>query len=496
MEFIQNFPFFHIILCLISSVVSSVLPGKIARKITIGLVALICLSTVPVFIFTLNNGEYVYMMGHFPAPWGNEIRAGVLETLMAMVFCVIMLFGILGGLGSIIEEIEETKQNLYFVMVDLLLSSLLALIYTNDIFTAYVFVEINTIAACSLVAIKNDDNTLVASVKYLIMSLIGSGLFLIGISTLYSITGHLLMSNIRESVQALAKSGEYSVPLTVSLGLMAVGLAIKSALYPFHMWVPSAHGHATATSSVMLSSLVLKGYIFILIKIFYRVFGTQVIQDHKVTNILFLFGIAGMIFASIHALSETNIKGMIAYSSVAQIGYIYMGIGLGTEVGMTAAIFHIMSHAASKSLLFICADQLSKVSGHSKDFTDLKGAGLRNKIAGIGFTVGALSMVGIPLLAGFTSKVYFAEAAFTAVTAKMIIALIALAISTILNALYFMRAVISIYTPRNEHFYDPSFKVNKYAFTAICVFVLFNFALGIFSAPLADAIQIGLKMFS
>lgn len=496
MQFIQNFPFFHIILCLVSSVVSSVLPGKTARRISIGLVSLIGLTTVPVFLYTLNNGEYTYMMGHFPAPFGNEIRAGVLETIMAIFFCIIMLLSLLGGLKRILKDIEETKENLYFVMIDLLMSSLLALTYTNDLFTAYVFVEINTIAACALIVIRNSSNSLVASVKYMIMSLIGSGLLLLGISILYDITGHLLMSNIKESVAALSKTGDYSVPLTVTIGLMSAGLAMKSALYPFHMWVPDAYGHSTASSSAILSSLVSKGYIFLLIKIYYRVIGIKVISDHKILNILFIFGIIGMIMGSVHAMKEHDIRRLIAYSSVAQIGYIFMGIGLGTQLGMMAAVFHIMSHSASKSLLFITANGLSDVSGESKDFADLKGAGIRNKLAGIGFSIGAFSMVGIPLLAGFTSKVYFAEAAFTAVSAKMIIALVALAISTILNAVYFIRAVISIYTPRNEEYFDPGYKMPKLAILAICLFIILNFALGIFSNPLAEAIGMGLKMFA
>ena len=172
-----------------------------------------------------------------------------------------------------------------------------------------------------------------------------------------------------------------------------------------------------------------------------------------------------------------------------------MGIGIGNSAGMIAAIFHIMSHAASKSMLFISASGLSEVSGGSKNFRDLKGSGYRNRIAGLGFTVGAFSMVGIPLFAGFTSKVYFAEAALTAGNTKMEIAMITLAVSTILNAIYFIRAVISIYTPRNEHLRDPQYHP---AFTMVVSLVLFiglNLLLGTFSYPIANAIKQGLEMF-
>lgn len=180
--------------------------------------------------------EYVYTMGHFPAPWGNEIRVGVLEAVMAVFFCVIMLLCMLGGIREREEEIEDTKQNLYYIMVNLLLSSLLALIYTNDLFTAYVFVEINTISACGLIMIRQNGRTLVAATRYMIMSLLGSGLLLLGICFLYDLTGHLLMSNIREQVALIHANGSYHIPLLVAVGLMSVGIAIKSALYPFHSW--------------------------------------------------------------------------------------------------------------------------------------------------------------------------------------------------------------------------------------------------------------------
>lgn len=497
MSFVQNFPFFNIIMCLACGVISSVLKSKAARRLSILLISTVGVMSAFVLGFVLHTGKsYTYMMGHFPAPWGNEIRVGVLEAAMALFFCIIMLLSVLGGLKHILKDVEEHKQNLYFVMINLMLSSLLALIYTNDLFTAYVFVEINTIAACALIMIRDNGHNLVAAMKYMIMSLIGSGLLLISISMLYDLTGHLLMSNIKESVVQIAATGEYAIPMTIIIAFMCIGLAIKSALFPFHAWLPDAYGYSTASSSAILSSLVSKGYIFLLIKIFYRVIGVGVIQDHKINNILFIFAILGMLIGSIRAMREHDIRRLIAYSSVAQIGYIYMGIGLGTEGAMIAAVFHMMSHAATKSMLFIAAAGLSEVSGGSKDFTDLKGSGYRNKIAGAAFTVGALSMVGIPLLAGFTSKVYFAVAAVDAEPKKMGAAMVVLAISTILNAVYFIRAVISIYTPRNAKYNNPSYHPAKTMTIALLLFIVLNFFLGIGSNLVYRLIESGLSMFA
>ncbi len=409
MSLVQNFPFFNIIMCLAGGVTCSVLRGKYARRLTMGLLTVILCMSAFVLAFVFRTGEsYTFMMGHFPAPWGNEIRVGILEALMAVFFSLIMILSILGGGKYILSDIIETKQNLFYVLINLMMSSLLALIYTNDLFTAYVFIEINTIAAGGLILIRDTGHTLVAATKYMIMSLIGSGLILIGLSMLYGITGHLLMSNIHESVIQINANGQYTIPLTVIIVFICVGLAIKSALFPFHSWLPDAYSYGTAASSAILSSLVSKSYIFLLIKIFYRVIGLDIIMHYHVENILFIFAILGMILGSVSAIHQIDIRRMIAFSSVAQIGYIYMGIGLDTEAGILAALFHVISHAASKSLLFISARGLSEVSGNSKLFPDLKGAGYRNIIAGIGFSTGALSMIGIPLFAGFTSKVYFA----------------------------------------------------------------------------------------
>lgn len=497
MDFIRNFPFICIVLCLATGVVSSVLKPKAAKVVSVSLVSFCCVCSFCVLFYTISTGtSFTYMMGHFPAPWGNEIRAGVLEGVMASFFTVIMLLSLLGGEKYLKIDIEEPKQNLYFALINLLLSSLLALVYTNDLFTAYVFVEINTIAAGGLIMIRSNGHSMLAATKYMIMSLLGSGLLLIGITLQYDLTGHLLMSNIKESIGALAANGEYAVPLTVIIGLMSVGIAIKSALFPFHAWLPDAYGFSTASSAAILSSLVSKAYLFLLIKIMYRVIGTDVFWESKITNVFFVLGVAGMLFGSFSAIKEHDMRRMIAFSSVAQIGYIYMGFGFGTELGMVAAVFHILSHAATKSMLFVACRGLSEVSGDKKDFSDLKGSGFRNKIAGVAFSVGAFSMVGVPLFAGFISKLYLTSAALETLSVKMVVAVIVLAVSTILNALYFIRAVISIYTPRNEHYRNPEFRPGKIFCIGMVCFIVINFVLGLASHTIINAIEQGLHMFS
>lgn len=502
MDFVQNFPFMSILISLFAGPISSVLNGKWAKRLNLAVISIIGVMSAMVLIFVIGSGhEYIYTMGHFPAPWGNEIRVGILEASMALFFCVIMFLCVIGGVLEREREIEETKQNLYYIMVNLLMCSLLALIYTNDLFTAYVFVEINTISACGLIMIRQTGRTFEAATRYMIMSLLGSGLLLLGICFLYSLTGHLLMSNIKEQVANIHASGEYHVPLLVSICLISVGIAIKSALYPFHTWLPDAYGYSTLSSASILSSLVSKGYIFLLVKIFYRVIGFDIIRESKVINVLFVFGVAGMIMGSINAIKENDIRRMIAYSSVAQIGYIYMGFGLGTTSGMIASIYHIVSHAATKSLLFTAASGITDASAKSKNFFDLTGAGYRNKLAGVAFTVGSLSMVGFPMFSGFISKLLFAQAAVEN-KHKILITMIALAISVILNAVYFMKTVIRIYTPeKKEVILDKGFEdvlawEQPAKSVALICFIALNLLLGLSSEPVINLIEQGLKMFA
>lgn len=500
MTFVQNFPFFSIIIAMFSGIISSVLKSRQARNVTVAAISLITVMSLAVMLFCMGSGEsYTYMMGHFPAPWGNEIRAGVLEGLTAALFGVVMLLSVIGGMGHTFEDVEGSKINLFFIIIDLMFSSLLALIYTNDLFTAYVFVEINTIAGCGLIMIRQVGRSFTSAIRYLMMSQLGSGLFLIGLSLLYDVTGHLLMSPTREAVRSLVISGRYEIPLLVILAVISVGLAIKSGLYPFHSWIPDTYGYATPTASAILSGLVSKGYIFLLIKIFYRVLGFETVVASRIVNVLYFFGLAGMIMGSVRAIMQTDTRRMIAYSSVAQIGYIYMGLGLGTTSGVVAAVFHMFTHSATKALLFISAVGLYEVSGDKKDYHSLRGAGYRNPLAAVGFTVGALSMVGFPMLSGFISKLLFASSALLT-PGKMLPTMIGLAVSTVLNAIYFLRLVITIFSPAGEkQEVTEAAKRPKSARVmlggAICCFILLNLVLGCFSQPIVRAISSGLAMF-
>lgn len=497
MSFVSNLPLFCIIACLLCSVVSSVLSGKAAGRLTKLLSAAVFAGSCAVLALGLSSGTTTeYIMGHYPHPWGNEIRFGIAEPLLCSVFSLVLLCCVTGGDRELRRDVAASRQNLYFSMTDLILAALLCLCYTNDIFTGYVFIEICTIASCGILMIRQIGRTTLASVRYMIFSLIGSGLFMLGIVFLYSVTGHLLMPDLKQTVSRLWAEGTYKTALTTAICLITVGLGIKSGLFPFHLWMPDTYGYATPCSAGILSGLVTKGYIFLLIKIICNVFGTEVFYASGVQHLLFWLGILGMVVGSVSAMQENDIFRMIAFSSAAQIGYVYMGIGISPVFGILAAVYHILTHALTKPALFLSASRLSETAGGKKRFRDLQGMAHLNPTAGLAFSFGAFSMIGIPLTMGFISKYLFALAAFHE-TARMIPTLLALAVSTVLNTFYFARTVIRIYIKRGEpQGKRHSLRRQKSFGLAAGILSLANLLLGIFAQPLISLLTRGIALLS
>ena len=355
MSLSYNIPFLSIMLTLVSGILVPLIRReggalRLIRGVQLGVAGLSALLLVRL---SGAGASFSYPMGHIPAPWGNELRAGPLEALLALTFSVVMLLSLSGGAEDLRRDVRPDRQGWYCLLMQLLFGALLAMVYTDDLFTGYVFVEIAAVTACIAVAAKESGRSVVAAIRYLIFSCLGSGLVLLGIAMLYCITGQLLFSGLEEAVARLVQSGEYSLPLVVSALLMTLGLSIKSAQFPFHAWLPDAHASATTASSAILSGLVLKGYLVLLLKLILRVFGPALIVSTYIDDLLFLLGLTGMLFASVAALRQEEVKRMIAYSSSAQISYIFLALGLGSEAGWTAACYQILAHAMTKSMIFV-----------------------------------------------------------------------------------------------------------------------------------------------
>lgn len=494
---IHNIPFFSIFFAMFCGIITPLIKnGRTARRLHGFMVLLVGALSFVLLVNVCQNGEaFTFMMGHFPAPWGNELRAGPLEALLAVLVSVVMFLTITGGSDVIFREIVPEKQNFYFIMLNATFGAMLAMTYTNDIFTSYVFIEILTIASCTLILARGVKQSIVGTTHYLVFGCMGSGLFLLGVCILYGITGQLLFPQMKEGVAALMATGNHHFALMIVVSLMFLGLGIKSALFPFHSALPTAYGSTLTTSSGILSGLVLKAYVILAIKLTFEVFGVQTLVDLKIADVLFVLGVLGMVMGSVYAVKESRMKRMLAYSSVAQIGYIFMGIGLGSVAGMLATCFHVLAHAVTKSMLFVCCGSFIEDSDGREQLEGMKGAGHRNPLAGVAFTVGALSMIGVPLFAGFISKLYFAIAAVEMTGLRLVLALLALAISMILNAMYFLPSVIAIWTrPKEEAKTPRKVQVSLTFALAMVLFIVINLGLGIFYRPVIDVMKLGIEL--
>ena len=498
MQFVVNFPLFTIVLSLFSGALCFMLPGKAARRYTMCYEAFLTVLCLWILQYTYLNGAFTYVMGEFPAPWGNEIRAGVLEATTALIFMIIMLTAVFCGYRFIEKDLDLSKENLYYALLNLMTAALLSMIWTNDLFTGYVFLEILTLTSCGLLIVREIGRTTLAAIRYMILNLLGSGLFLLGVVLLYDLSGHLLMVPIQKVIRELAADPNTLPVLTISTAILTIGLSIKSGLFPFHFWMPDTYGWATPTSAAIMSSLVSKAYIFLLIKIYWRVIGIDIVERMPIRNILLVLGIAGMVIGSVQALHADNINRMAAFSSAANIGYIFMGIGIGGVAGYTAAIFHIFAHAVTKAMLFLTTPRLAEVSGDSLLFKELQGSGLRDRDAGVFFTISAFSMIGIPIFAGFAAKLQFGLAAVEDGAGwRLILVFLALAVSSMLNALYFVRTIIRIYSRPNESTRMEVRPHHRAGYNVpMLVLTVMNLFLGLFSWVTVDLIHRGLMMFN
>ena len=494
MDLLCNVPFVCVLLPLIAGIACAVLPRRGAKLLCfLTVLVLTAANAFSFFRFFSGAGPFTYPMGHFPGPWGNELRSGLLESTLALCLCLTAFLSLWAGSGKAGVHIPRGKQGLYYSVVCLAAASVNALIYTNDIFTGYVFIEISTIAAGALILSRQDGQCLSGCARYLVMNLVGSGLCLMGIAMLYGQTGHLNIDSLRLSLRPLAQSHPLPLSLRTVIVLLTVGLGIKSGLFPFHSWIPDAYSYSTPASGALLSSFISKGYIFLLVKIVVRVFGLDMIRSSGICPVIFFFGAAGIIMGSVSATRQSDIRRMVAFSSVAQIGYIYMGIGMCTRESMIAALFHMAVHSFAKSMLFSSAASLIASSGDRAQMDSLAGSGRRNVPAGIAFTIGAMSLTGVPLLGGFLSKIYLSQAAIAIDTFHAVAVLLTLALSTFLQTVYFLHAVVNIYRPRDKNVHAEKQSVLSGA--ALCVMALMNILLGTASVPLYRALVSGFLRF-
>ncbi len=458
------------------------------KVLSISSIVLCMLLSLLTCIYVYTEGTFIYTVGHWDAPWGIEFQISMIEALLSLTFTTVMTLIIWQSLSTIESEISETKIGLYYSLISVVMASLLGIVYSNDIFNCFVFMEVNTLASCGIIVIKENKENIRATMKYLVLGCLGSGLVLLGIAFLYSITGNLNMTYIHNEIVNIYF--DYKNIIVVALGLFTVGLGVKSAMFPLHIWLPDAHSSAPSTSSAILSSLVIKATAIYLIKILFRVFGFGIIKNFYILDIILILGSSGMIFGSLLAIFQKNIKRLIAYSSIAQMGYIFLGIGLGNELGLITAVYHIIAHALTKSALFMIAGIFIHKLG-TKSIKDFKGIGKHMPILLGAFTIGALSMVGIPILPGFVSKFNLALAC---IQAGKYMFLAVILISSLLNAVYYLPIVINGFFNKQDNKSDLNHtnKIQLKEIIPILILIIMMGFIGLSSNSIINLIKLGI----
>jgi multicomponent Na+:H+ antiporter subunit D len=326
-------------------------------------------------------------------------------------FSVFMLFTIslvtlCAGLFSInYMEHYGAKAN-YYALLLIMVAGMNGLVLANDLFQVYLFLEVAAIASYGLVAFGLGQDELEASYKYLMLSAVSSGFILLSIAVIFSLTGSLNFSQVAANLQAL--NLKYAVGLCA--GFFILGFGLKSALVPFHAWLPDAHPSAPAPISAMLSGLLIKvSGVYALVRIFFNVFGLS----PALSQVLMYAGVISMVVGAVLALGQNDFKRMLAYSSISQVGYIVLGIGLGTPLGVLGGLFHLFNHAVAKGLLFLNSGSVQNATG-TRALDRMGGLAKRMPLTAATTLIGSLSIAGVPPLAGFWSKLIIIIALFQA----------------------------------------------------------------------------------
>lgn len=344
----------------------------------------------------------IYSMGGWTAPWGIELKVDSLAAFFLLAVTGISLPIALFTVGNLKEEIGAKRKVARFYVFLLLLGGAMAgMALTNDLFNVFVLVEVATLSCCALVSSRNKPEAAEAAFKYLILATLGSSLVLGGIGFIYMMTGHLNMRFAHEALMQVWQSSPHVI--WIAMSFMLVGFGVKSALFPLHIWLPDAHSTAPSPASAILSGLAVKGYIICFLKIMYTVFGPALMQQFNIHRILVLIGMVAIIGGSLFALAQNELKRRLAYSTVAQIGYLFLGLGLMNTVSLKGALFYLISHGVIKSSLFLAAGAMIAATG-KKNINDFAGIGRKMPITMAVFTIGSLGLIGIPLFSGFIGK--------------------------------------------------------------------------------------------
>ncbi len=355
----------------------------------------------------MSTGTISYELGGWQPPWGIEYRIDKLNAFIALIISGVSTVVLLAAQTSIEKEIPQEKHTLFYILYLLSLTGMLGIVTTGDAFNVFVFLEISSLSAYSLIALGRDRRALWASFQYLIMGTIGATFILIGIGLMYQMTGTLNMADLAVRLPEVAETPT----ITTAYVFFIVGVCLKLALFPLHLWLPNAYAHAPSMVTAFFAATSIKVVAYLLIRFTFSIFGVSFFFITLPMESLFLaLGLLGIFVASTVAIYQNNIKHVFAYSSVAQIGYMIVGFSMSTHAGLTAMLLHIFNHALMKGALFLALGAVMYRVGSTR-LDDFRGIGRQMPLTMAAIVVGGLSLIGVPLTVGFVSKWYLVVAA-------------------------------------------------------------------------------------
>jgi len=389
----------------------------------------------------VHDGVISYELGGWAPPWGIEYRIDAVNAFVALIVSGIAAITVPYALLSAEKEIPRDQIPLFYSAFLLCLTGLLGITQTGDIFNLFVFLEISSLSSYALISLGQKRQALTSAYQYLIMGTLGATFFLIGVGLIYSQTGTLNMMDLAARLPQVAGLN------TVHTGFafIMIGFALKLALFPLHLWLPNAYTYAPTVITVFLAATATKVALYVMLRVLFTVFPDGFISSTPTGDLFILSGVAGIIIASVYAIYQTDVKRLLAYSSVAQIGYMALGIGFASAMGVTATIIHLFNHALMKGALFMAVGAIIYRIGDCR-MDNIQGLGRQMPWTFAAIVIGGLSLIGVPGTAGFISKWYLVLAAleqdaWILVAVILIGSLLAVVyIGKIIEALYFKPA--------------------------------------------------------
>jgi len=384
--------------------------------------------------------EFGYLMGSWPAPYGIELAVDPFSAVLLLIVTGASTFALLGGRLGVDAQIEQERQPLFYAAWLLGLAGLAGIVASADAFNIFVFMEISSLASYVLIAGGPDRRALPSVFKYLIMGTVGATFYLIGVGLIYMMTGTLNLADMELRIHQVADQS----PILVAAGFITVGLALKAAVFPLHAWLPNAYTYAPHAVTVFLAACATKVALYILLRFDFVVFQQNLIgHDVKFSYFLMPLAVLAILVASGVAAFERNLKRLLAYSSVAQIGYIMLGASLVNHAGLTASIVHVFNHSLAKGTLFLAVACLA-MRLNSLRLEGIAGAARNMPWTMAAFVLGGLSLIGIPGTAGFISKWYLIVAVLGEGPLGFLL-VASIVVSSLLAVVYVWRVVEAAY---------------------------------------------------